>query len=191
MAEAKWKTSGPEIQAIVDGRHADPFKLLGLHQVGKGFVVRAYIPGADIVSVQALDGTELGALERRHTAGFFEGEVKATKQQGIRFLCANAGGRWVLTDPYTLGPVLGPQDDYFIGEGNHLSLYNKLGAHALRHEGVDGVHFAVWAPNAQRVSVVGDFNTWDGRRHVMRKRLDVGVWEIFIPGAQGWTELQV
>ena len=67
-------------------------------------------------------------------------------------------------------------------EGTHLRLYDKLGAHPFHHEGVDGVHFAVWAPNAQRVSVVGDFNDWDGRRHVMRKRMGTGVWEIFLPG---------
>ena len=183
MADNKWNTNGPEIQAIVDGRHSDPFKLMGLHKFGKAFVARAYIPGADIVTVQALDGTDLGTLERRHPAGFFEGEVKAKAKQAIRFHCMNAGGRWTTTDAYSLGPVLGPQDDYFIGEGNHLSLYNKLGAHPLHHEGVDGVHFAVWAPNAERVSVIGDFNSWDGRRHVMRKRMDVGVWEIFVPEA--------
>jgi 1,4-alpha-glucan branching enzyme len=79
--------------------------------------------------------------------------------------------------------VLGPLDDYYMAEGNHLRLYDKLGAHPIRHEGHDGVHFAVWAPNASRVSVVGDFNHWDGRRHVMRKRMEIGVWEIFVPGA--------
>jgi 1,4-alpha-glucan branching enzyme len=78
-------------------------------------------------------------------------------------------------------------DDYYIGEGNHLRLYDKLGAHPLQHEGHDGVHFAVWAPNASRVSVVGDFNGWDGRRHVMRKRLNTGIWEIFMPGARQAT----
>jgi len=184
MAEAKWKTSGPEIQAIIDGRHADPFKIMGLHKLGKGFIARAFVPGADILSVQTLDGKDLGALERRHPAGFFEGQVTADHLQPIRFLCANGGGRWITADAYSLGPVLGPQDDYFIGEGNHLELDKKLGAHAIRHEGVDGVHFAVWAPNAQRVSVVGDFNAWDGRRHVMRKRMDIGVWEIFVPEAK-------
>jgi 1,4-alpha-glucan branching enzyme len=183
MAEAKWKTSGPEIQAIIDGRHADPFKLMGLHQVGKAFIARAFVPGADIISVQSLEGKELGALERRHPAGFFEGAIETKALQPIRFHCANAGGRWITADAYSLGPVLGPQDDYFIGEGNHLRLYEKLGAHPMKHEGVDGVHFAVWAPNARRVSVVGDFNNWDGRRHVMRKRMDVGVWEIFVPEA--------
>ena len=94
-----------------------------------------------------------------------------------------AAARWTVADAYLIGPVLGPLDDYYIGEGNHLRLYDKLGAHPMHHEGHDGVHFAVWAPNASRVSVVGDFNGWDGRRHVMRKRLDTGIWEIFVPGA--------
>jgi 1,4-alpha-glucan branching enzyme len=183
MAGVKWQTSGPEIDAIVEGRHADPFKVLGVHPVGKTFVARAFLPGADIVQAQSLKGEDLGALERRHPAGFFEGKINAKTLQPLRFACANGGGRWIASDAYSIGPVLGPQDDYFIGEGNHLQLYNKLGAHVLTHDGTAGVHFAVWAPNAERVSVVGDFNNWDGRRHVMRKRLDVGIWEIFVPGA--------
>lgn len=183
MAEAKWKTSGPEIQAIVDGKHADPFKVLGLHRFGKEWVARCFVPGSDIVHAQGLDGSELGELEKRHAGGFFEGLVKIEGPRPLRYLCANGGGRWIVADAYSLGPVLGPQDDYYMGEGNHLRLYDKLGAHPLKHEGENGTHFAVWAPNATRVSVVGDFNNWDGRRHVMRKRMDVGVWEIFVPGA--------
>jgi 1,4-alpha-glucan branching enzyme len=84
-------------------------------------------------------------------------------------------------DPYSFGPVLGPMDDYYINEGTHLRLFDKLGAHAMDFEGVPGVHFAVWAPNARRVSVVGPFNDWDGRRHPMRNRIDTGIWEVFIP----------
>ena len=84
-------------------------------------------------------------------------------------------------DPYSFGPVLGPMDDYYIAEGTHLRLFDKLGAHAMEFEGVPGVHFAVWAPNARRVSVVGPFNDWDGRRHPMRNRFETGVWEVFIP----------
>ena len=87
----------------------------------------------------------------------------------------------VVTDPYSFGPVLGPIDDYLIAEGTHLRLYDKFGAHQITHEGATGIHFAVWAPNAKRVSVVGDFNDWDGRRHMMRFRRDIGVWEIFLP----------
>ncbi|RYG97320.1 MAG: 1,4-alpha-glucan branching enzyme, partial [Alphaproteobacteria bacterium] len=93
----------------------------------------------------------------------------------------NGGGEWDVLDPYSFGPVLGPMDDYYIGEGSHLRLFDKLGAHAIEFEGVRGTHFAVWAPNAQRVSVVGPFNNWDGRRHPMRVRLTTGIWEVFIP----------
>ncbi len=181
MAEPKWKTSGPEIEAIVNGKHTDPFKVLGLHSSGKTKIARAFIPGAERVTAQSLDGKNLGELECRHPAGFFEGSVKVDKQQVLQFACSNVGGSWIVSDAYSIGPVLGPQDDYFMAEGNHLRLFDKLGAHLLKMDGVEGVHFAVWAPNAQRVSVVGDFNSWDGRLHVMRKRLEVGVWEIFIP----------
>jgi 1,4-alpha-glucan branching enzyme len=181
MAEPKWKTSGPEIEAIVNGNHADPFKVLGLHISGKTKIARAFIPGAEKVVAQSLDGKNLGELQRRHPSGFFEGTIKAEKQQVLQFACSNAGGSWIVSDAYSIGPVLGPQDDYFMAEGNHLRLFDKLGAHLLKMDGVDGVHFAVWAPNAERVSVVGDFNNWDGRLHVMRKRLEIGVWEIFIP----------
>jgi len=82
---------------------------------------------------------------------------------------------------YSFGPVLGPMDDYYIAEGSHLRLFDKLGSHRISHEGASGMHFAVWAPNAKRVSVVGPFNDWDGRRHSMRLRQDTGIWEIFVP----------
>ncbi|NMD09375.1 MAG: 1,4-alpha-glucan branching enzyme, partial [Phyllobacteriaceae bacterium] len=183
MAEPKWRLSAQAIEAIVHGRHANPFEALGLHQHSKTWLVRAFVPGALGVDVHLLDGTLVGALEQRHGAGFFEGAVKLKSRQPLRLSCCNEGGAWTVTDAYTFGPVLGPMDDYYIGEGNHLRLYDKLGAHPLHHEGCDGVHFAVWAPNAERVSVIGDFNNWDGRLHVMRKRLDTGIWETFVPDA--------
>jgi 1,4-alpha-glucan branching enzyme len=183
MAEPKWKIDLAEIEAIVSGGHGDPFKVLGLHKVGRDLVARAFVPGAETLAAEALDGTQLGALERRHEAGFFEGKLKTNKRQTVRYFATRGADRWPLIDAYVLGPVLGPLDDYYIAEGTHLRLYDRLGAHPMHHEGADGVHFAVWAPNAQRVSVIGDFNGWDGRAHVMRKRLDIGVWEIFIPGA--------
>jgi hypothetical protein len=143
------------------------------------FVVRAFIPGADAVDVVTREGTLLASLARRHDAGFFEGTIP--RRAPYRLHASNRADRWIFDDPYAYGPVLGPVDDWLIGEGRHAKLYDRLGAHAMAHEGVDGVHFAVWAPNAERVSVVGDFNHWDGRRHAMRKRLGTGVWEIFIP----------
>jgi 1,4-alpha-glucan branching enzyme len=183
MAEPKWKAAVSDIGAVVGGQHDNPFQILGLHKSGSNFVARAFVPGAERVTVRTLAGKMLGELERRDAAGFFEGLVKTDSFQTLRLDCSNSGGRWSVVDAYTCGPVLGPMDDYYIGEGNHLRLSDKLGAHPVSHAGVEGVHFAVWAPNARRVSVIGDFNEWDGRRHVMRKRLDIGVWEIFVPGA--------
>ena len=167
MADAKWKLSAPAIEAIVQGRHANPFEVLGLHQHSKTWLVRAFVPGALGVDVHTLDGKTVGALEQRHAAGFFEGAVKLKSRQPLRLNCSNEGGAWTVTDAYTFGPVLGPMDDHFIGEGNHLRMHDKMGAHPMHHEGCDGVHFAVWAPNAQRVSVIGDFNNnvrWDKPR---------------------------
>ena len=183
MADPDWTLPAPEVDAIVSGRHGDPFAVLGLHPSGNDWVVRAFVPGAEELEVLDKDGKRLVWLPRRHAAGFFEGSLPVSSRQTLGYLARNAGGSWTVIDPYLLGPVLGPLDDYYIGEGNHLRLHDRLGAHPMRHEGHEGVHFAVWAPNAARVSVTGDFNGWDGRTHAMRKRRDTGIWEIFIPGA--------
>jgi 1,4-alpha-glucan branching enzyme len=181
--QAAWKTGSAAVAAVVFGSHGNPFSVLGLHKVGKQWVARCFVPGATTVVAETLDGKKLGVLDCTHEAGFFEGVVSATSQMPVRYNCARDGNNWSVIDAYSFGPVLGPMDDHFIGEGNHLRLYDKLGAHLLHHEGADGVHFALWAPNARRVSVIGDFNGWDGRIHVMRLRLNTGIWEIFIPGA--------
>lgn len=183
MADPDWTLPAPEVEAIVSGRHGDPFAVLGLHPSGSDWVARAFVPGADEIEVRNPEGRSLAWLPRRHAAGFFEGTIPVQSRQPLSYLARNAGGSWTVTDPYLFGPVLGPLDDHYIGEGNHLRLHDRLGAHPMRHEGHEGVHFAVWAPNAARVSVTGDFNGWDGRAHVMRKRRDTGIWEIFIPGA--------
>ncbi|RFC68807.1 MULTISPECIES: 1,4-alpha-glucan branching protein GlgB [Mesorhizobium] len=176
------RASEGAIKAIVAGTHGDPFGVLGVHETDAGMVARCFIPGADFVTVYDLDGGEIGTLERRNEAGFFEGPLTVDRRQPVRYLARNEGGEWSVLDPYSFGPVLGPMDDYYIAEGSHLRLFDKLGAHLIHHEGADGVHFAVWAPNAKRVSVVGDFNDWDGRRLPMRFRQDTGIWEIFAPG---------
>ena len=168
------------IDAIVAGTHGDPFGVLGIQTAGRGRVLRAFVPGADRVEVLSPKGAVLATLERRHDAGFFEGPVKGRPQYRLR--AHHGSDAWTFDDPYAYGPVLGPMDDWLLGEGTHAHLYDRLGAHTIAHEGADGVHFAVWAPNARRVSVVGDFNGWDGRRHVMRLRHGTGVWEIFVPG---------
>ena len=167
------------IDAIVDGRHADPFAVLGLHDADGALVVRAFVPGAETVDAVTRSGDLLAHLTRRHAAGFFEGTI--ARRTAYRLHAANPHGAWTVDDAYAYGPVLGPLDDWLIGEGTHVKLYDRLGAHTIEHEGVAGVHFAVWAPNAKRVSVVGDFNAWNGRCHAMRKRVDTGVWEIFVP----------
>ena len=168
------------IEAIVAGRHDDPFSVLGPHEAGGRRVVRAFVPGAESVDAVTREGTLLAPLARLHAAGFFEGPVATGGPYRLR--ASRAADTWLVDDPYAFGPVLGPMDDWLLVEGTHARLFDRLGAHAIVHEGLAGVHFAVWAPNARRVSVVGDFNGWDGRRHVMRRRVDNGVWEIFVPG---------
>ncbi len=179
---SSWQLPDAEVAALVAGTHGDPFSRLGIQSAGdRGFVARAFLPGAEKVVAATLEGKVLGALSRRHEAGFFEGRLDTPQRSLIRFNASNSGGSWSVIDPYSFGPVLGPMDDYYSAEGTHLRLFDRLGAHVLVHGNVPGVHFAVWAPNAQRVSVVGDFDGWDGRRHVMRHRGGSGVWEIFIP----------
>ncbi|MBB5516817.1 1,4-alpha-glucan branching enzyme [Rubricella aquisinus] len=181
MTQPAALTNRDDIAAILAGRHGDPFSVLGVHDG----IVRAFVPGAEEVSVETPDGKPLGKLTCRDSQGFFDGE--AAKIGPVRLRARGHGAEWSYLDPYSFGPVLGELDDYLIGEGSHLRLFDKMGAHVTTHQGVEGVSFAVWAPNAQRVSVVGEFNHWDGRRHAMRKRLGNGIWEIFIPGVPDGT----
>jgi 1,4-alpha-glucan branching enzyme len=172
-----------EADTLIAGTHADPFAVLGIHRDGSGLIARCVVPGAERLTAFASDGKGSGTpMTRTHDGGLFEGRLTLRKARPLRYLAANDGGEWWVEDPYSYGPVLGPMDDYYMAEGSHLRLFDKMGAHPIHHEGADGVHFAVWAPDAQRVSVVGDFNHWDGRRHVMRLRRDTGIWEIFAPG---------
>jgi 1,4-alpha-glucan branching enzyme len=168
------------VAAVVAGDHGDPYSFLGMHQLEGGTVVRAFLPGASTVEVVSRDGDAIGTLERIHPDGLFAGPVRQSVPYRLRAVWED-GGEAVVEDPYRFPGVLGEQDLYLFGEGNHPGLYEKLGAHPMELEGVAGTNFAVWAPNARRVSVVGEFNFWDGRRHVMRKHSG-GMWEIFIPG---------
>ena len=178
-----WRLSEDEVAAIAEARHGDPFAVLGPHAVKDGLAIRAFVPHAATLEARDADGGLIAALEQRHPAGVFEGLATGLSAPlAYRLHAANVGGAWDFDDPYRFGPVLGPTDDYLLVEGTHRRLFERLGAHPMVHEGADGVHFAVWAPNARRVSLVGDFNGWDGRRSQMRKRVDSGLWEIFIPG---------
>jgi len=172
-----------EARAILEGRHANPFHYLGPHTEDETTVVRVFLPDAERVS--ALD--EAGVphpLERLHPAGLFAGTLGNAGAAGRYRLRARYGEQDVeLEDPYRFPPLLSDFDLHLLGEGRHLDLYDKLGAHPMTVDGVDGVGFVVLAPNAQRVSVVGDFNFWDGRRHPMRVRGN-GYWELFVPGCR-------
>ena len=180
-----WRIAEREIDAIVGARHGDPFAVLGPHLTPAGVVIRAFAPDAETLAARSPDGALLLALDRRHPAGFFEGLLARRKKlPDYRLHAANAGGAWEIDDPYRFAPVLGEMDDYLLVEGAHRRLWERLGAHLTIHQGSAGAHFAVWAPHARRVSVVGDFNAWDGRRAQMRKRIDSGLWEIFVPGVR-------
>ena len=174
------KPPGEAIAALLEGTHADPFALLGVHAGPDGAFARVILPGAETAEAHDLAGQKLGQLSRINAAGLFEGPIKGAPQP-VKYRCTAGSHEWWQTDPYSFGPVLGPTDDFLIAEGTHLRLFDKLGAHLIEHQGAHGVHFAVWAPNARAVSLVGDFNHWDPRRHPMRKRLDIGVWELFLP----------
>ena len=174
-----------DIEAIVSGRHGDPFAVLGPHPLPDGRVsVRAFLPGASAVEVLDIaTGRLLANLAQCHPEGFFEGTGAAPGPESYGFRIFWQDGHHTLEDdPYRFGLLLSDLDIWLIGEGSHLRPHEVLGA-SLRHiDGVEGTSFAVWAPNAARVSVVGDFNFWDGRRHPMRLRRECGVWEIFVPG---------
>ncbi|WP_347261145.1 1,4-alpha-glucan branching protein GlgB [Rudaea sp.] len=187
MKATGWQASQSEIALLVAARHRDPFALLGSHGVAEGWVIRAFVPHAERVAAVSVRGEEILELEPR-ADGFFEGLLIAqTARPRYRLRAANAGGAWEFDDPYAFAPVLGAIDEHLLVEGTHRKLHERLGAQLRTHENVAGVHFAVWAPHAQRVSVVGDFNRWDGRTHQMRKRVDSGLWEIFAPGLAAGT----
>ena len=182
------ETTAPldELELILNAEHSDPFHILGAHIVDReekpAVVVRAYLPGAK--EVRVLRESEAFPAQLIHPDGFFEA-VFPNDAQVFRYrLRANYGdGNEVeFEDPYRFPPTLSEFDLYLLGEGTHHKSYEKLGAHLTEVEGVRGVAFAVWAPNAQRVSVVGNFNIWNGHRHPMRVRGSSGVWELFIPG---------
>src|SRR5579863_10254516 len=177
----EWRASDGALDAIAAARKSDPFAVLGPHQTAAGWVIRVFAPAA--ISVRALtrDGKLLADLPRRKD-DFFEALIPSAKERpAYRVEVETLQGTSSYIDSYAFGPALGPLDDYLLHEGTHRQLYGRLGAQLINHEGVAGVLFAVWAPNASRASVVGTFNQWDGRRSQMRARFDSGLWEIFIP----------
>jgi 1,4-alpha-glucan branching enzyme len=181
MADAVRSTlASPDAEALAHGRHGDPFKVLGPRDTSSGRAIAAFLPGAQGVDVlRRGDRAVVGELEPATPDGFFEGTIvdRAPYLLRIRW----PGAVQETEDPYSFGPLLGDLDLHLFNEGRHFEMARVLGANAMTFQGVPGVGFAVWAPNATRVAVVGDFNSWDSRRHPMRLRFPAGVWELFVP----------
>src|SRR6185503_13656996 len=172
-----------EMEAIVGGYHGDPFKVLGPHRVQKSratprWEVSAFLPHAETAEVVLAD--QRVPMSKKHEQGFFvaqlAGEPRLYRIRATLF----SGASIEFEDPYRFPPLLSAFDLHLHGEGTHYETYNTLGSHLVEVEGVPGVRFAVWAPNAEVVSVIGDFNDWDSRRHPMRLRTG-GIWELFLP----------
>jgi 1,4-alpha-glucan branching enzyme len=183
-----------DLDLLLKARHSHPHDILGLHpakQKGKqGLVARAYLSDAQTCEIVDIDSDERWPLTQLDKSGFYEGFIpKRTKTFNYRLRTQRYNGEirqfW---DPYCFLPTLSEDDLYLFGQGNHHRIYQKLGAHLQHYDGVQGVSFSVWAPSARRVSVVGDFNSWDGRYHPMRMLGSSGVWEIFIPGLEAGTK---
>ena len=178
-----------QLQRILTAQEWDPFSILGPHPERMGEIehirIRAFLP--DAAEVACLPSpTYVEALPMTLVApdGIFETVFPGTSLEPNYLLrvTTTQGQTFQQYDPYAFSPVVSEFDLHLFGEGKLYQAYDKLGAHRCMHQGVQGVNFTVWAPNAKRVSVVGEFNGWDGRRHPMRSRGSVGIWELFIPG---------
>lgn len=168
------------VKAIVYGMHGTPFDVLGVHPYQDRQVVRTFQPFA--AHVDLIRAGTLTRMERTHKDGLFELITSGIEKGQYRLRMTGFDGHvWELHDPYSFPLQITDFDQYLFGEGTHYRTYEKMGAHPMKVNGVEGVHFAVWAPNAIRVSVIGNFNRWDGRHHPMQNRGSSGVWEIFIP----------
>lgn len=178
-----------EMYEIINSEHRNPHNILGIHEIiidgEKAVAIRAFIPQASSIKVIEEKNTSLKYdMEKIHEAGFFE-IVFLNKKEKFKYkleITAYNNNQWITYDPYSFNPIISDFDKYLFNQGTHYSIYEKLGSHPMTIEGVKGTLFAVWAPNAKRVSVIGNFNDWDGRRHQMRCLGDSGIWELFIPG---------
>lgn len=176
--------SKEEMEAIINGDHGNVFAVLGIHRNkgSKESFIRAYLPRSSAIEVLSRDGNSRGMMTKLDERGFYQIDLGNTEDYDYKFRITNdQGNTYIAEDTYRFSPTLGDMDIYLLAEGNHLDMYKKLGAHVMEKDGIKGVAFAVWAPNAKRVSVVGAFNNWDGRVDVMRKHPSCGVWDIFIP----------
>jgi len=169
------------VRRLLAGQHHDPFEILGCHRVGRQWRLRALLPGSAEAQV-VIDGQYHAMVRKPHT-DFFTLSVPGAAVPDYQLRWRRDQGEWLQGhDPYRFAPVVGDLDLHLFAEGRHEHLYRVMGAHCCEHQGVSGVRFATWAPNASRISVVGDFNAWHGLCHPMRARGLSGVWELFIPG---------
>ena len=190
-----------EIDALLNGRHTDPFALLGPHPVPAGWAIRFFIPWAAEASIAiggvtnapgrpTINSVKVTDAVKLRPEGFFEALWPSNQSSAPAPGSYKIQGRtyhgesFEMYDTYSFPYLLSEFDLYLMGEGRHYDTYEKLGAHVKTVQEVRGVNFAVWAPSAKRVSVVGDFNHWDGRVNVMRARGSSGIWELFVPGLQ-------
>ena len=177
--------SKEEMEAVINGDHSNPFAVLGIHKDkgSKEVFIRAYQPNSRSMELLDNNGLSLGMMSKLDDRGFFQINLGPRENFAYRFRIENdRGDFYEKEDSYRFPSILGDIDLYLLAEGNHLDMYQKLGAHVIELNGVRGVSFAVWAPNAKRVSVVGNFHNWDGRTTVMRNHPSCGIWDIFIPG---------
>jgi 1,4-alpha-glucan branching enzyme len=176
------------VESLARGTYADPFAVLGPHLVRQngtsGVAIRAFRPHASAITIVDHTNSREIAMARLHSEGVFEAFIEGAARDAfdyrLRIRWAD-GSESEIDDPYRYGPVLTDFDQHLFAEGTHVRAFNRLGARLATHDSRPGVHFAVWAPSARRVSVVGDFNGWDGRVHPMRTLVPSGLWEIFLP----------
>lgn len=172
-----------ELLELLNSDHRDPHHILGIHSNGSNYYINVLQPCAKTIDVLDIDKDIKYSMEKISEEGFFTVEVP--KKINYKLLITGyTENLWEMYDPYSFKPVLTDLDLYLFGQGTHYEIYNKLGAHPMEVDGVKGVHFAVWAPNAKRVSVIGDFSNWDGRTYQMKLLGNSGIYEIFIPGLQ-------
>lgn len=175
-----------ELNALASGRHGSPFSVLGSHPVdNQTTTVRSFQPKASQVDLIDANG-DAHPMTKVHDDGIFE-VIAARPLLQYVLRCRRDEYQWDASDPYALPSLLGDMDRHLFSEGNHYELHKHLGSKVAQNQGLDGVQFALWAPNAQRVSVVGEFNEWDGRVHTMRAHPSSGMWDIFIPGLASGT----
>jgi 1,4-alpha-glucan branching enzyme len=177
-----------ELDALLHREHPNPHSVLGAHPDRDSVVIRAFRPAATEIRARLEDGRDV-ELEQIHPGGVFEGRVDGAELPLRYRLIVDYGdaGTFTIEDPYRFLPTIGELDVHLIGEGRHEELYEKLGAHVREVDGVHGTAFAVWAPAARAVSVVGDFNSWDGGLHAMRALGASGIWELFLPSVEPGT----